>query len=80
MVPEQVIIIGALAVSRRVSYLLVFSAGIIVGLFGGILLGQLTSWISSRKRTRYREFKLGDDLFNVEVPDFMPRDGDSESE
>ena len=80
MVPDQVIIIGALAVSRRVSYLLVFSAGIIVGLFGGILLGQLTCWISSRKHARYREFKLGDDLFDVEVPDFMPRDGDSESE
>ena len=74
MTPEQAIIIVALAAFRRVSYLLVFFAGFIAGLFGLILLGHITSWIESKRRARYSEFKMGDDLFDVEIPDFLPRD------
>ena len=74
MTPEQAIIIVALAAFRSVSYLLVFFAGFIVGLFGLILLGHITSWIQAKKRARYREFKMGDDLFDVEIPNFLPHD------
>lgn len=75
--PVQIIITGASAVFSRASYLLVFFAGIIVGFFGVILLGRITSWIGSKKRAKYKEFKLGDDLFEVEIPDFMPHDEDN---
>ncbi len=74
MAPEQGIIIGVHAAFRRASYVLVFVAGFIVGLFGVILLGHITSWIESKKRARYSEFKMGDDLFDVEIPDFLPHD------
>ena len=70
MTPEQAIIIVELAAFRRVSYLLVF----IAGLFGLILLGHITSWMQSKKRAKYREFKMGDDLFDVEIPNFLPHD------
>ena len=74
MTPEQAIIIVAHAAFRRVSYLLVFFAGFIAGLFGLILLGHITSWMQSKKRAKYREFKMGDDLFDVEIPNFLPHD------
>ena len=74
MIPEYTIITVALATLCRASYLFVFFAGIILGFFGVILLGHITSWIGSKKRAKYKEFKLGDDLFDVEIPDFMPKD------
>lgn len=77
MTPEQTMIIGALTALHRVSYMLVFFAGIIVGFAGVILLGHITSWIESRKRDKYKEIKMGDDLFDVEIPDFMPHDEDN---
>ena len=76
--PVPIIITGASAVYSRASYLLVFFAGIIVGFFGVILLGRITSWIGSKKRAKYKEFKLGDDLFDVEIPDFMPKDKETQ--
>lgn len=78
MMPERTIITVALATLCGASYLLVFFAGIIVGFFGVILLGRITSWIGSKKRAKYKEFKLGDDLFDVEIPDFMPKDKDTQ--
>lgn len=72
--PVQIIITGASAVFSRASYLLVFFAGIIVGSFGVILLGRIMSWIDSKKRARYGQFKLGKNLFEVDVPDFLPHD------
>ena len=51
-----------------------FFAGFIAGLFGLILLGHITSWMQSKKRAKYREFKMGDDLFDVEIPNFLPHD------
>ena len=74
MAPDLAIIIGVHAAFRRASYVLVFVAGFIVGLFGVILLGRISFWIESKKRARYSEFKMGDDLFDVEIPDFLPHD------
>lgn len=59
---------------KGASFFLGFMLGLVTGFFGVILLGHITSWIGSKKRAKYKEFKLGDDLFDVEIPDFMPKD------
>lgn len=62
---------------KDMSLFLMFILGFVSGFFGLILLGHITSWIESRKRDKYKEIKMGDDLFDVEIPDFMPHDEDN---
>lgn len=55
-----------------------FILGFITGIFGLVLLSRIASWIELRKRGKYEKFKMGDDLFDVKIPDFMPKDKDNQ--
>lgn len=50
----------------------------IVGFLELFLLSRIASWIELRKCAKYEKFKMGDALFDVKIPDFMPKDKDNQ--
>ena len=58
-------------------FLLGFFIGMVFGFMGVIVAGHVTSWIKSMKRGRFEEFSLGNDLFDVDIPQILPQDDDT---
>ena len=61
---------------KNTFFLLGFILGFFSAFIGGILLGHLNSLLRARKRGRYDEFKIGNDLFDVDVPQILPGNND----